>query len=170
MEEIVNRVANSSLVSIDIDQYLDQSERAFFDLKDALFQGMILREKDFRLFVREFDWSQYSGKNVIVYCSVEAIIPAWAYMLIATKLEEHVNMVAMGDEDALENKIVDQAIAQIMRQDLKDAKVVIKGCGSLKNRDYAYFELTRQLMPVVSSIMYGEPCSTVPVFKKRKGN
>lgn len=168
MEEIVNRVAKSPLVSLDFDEYLDQSERVYFDLKDCLFQGLILREKDFREFIKEHDWSQYTGRNVGVYCSEDAIIPSWAYMLVATKLEPFVNVMAFGSTEGLEKALVDRAIDQILDMDLKDAKVVIKGCGNLQSRDYAYFELTKKLTGLVSSIMYGEPCSTVPVYKRRK--
>ncbi|HCX23970.1 MAG TPA: hypothetical protein DHN29_18760 [Cytophagales bacterium] len=168
MEEIVNRVANSSLVSLDFDEFIDQSEQAFFDIKDGLFQGMILREKDFRTYIKEYDWSQYQGKNVGVYCSVDAIVPTWAYMLVATKLDGVANKMVFGQQAELEKELIDEAISQILQKELRDAKVVIKGCGNLQSRDYAFFELTKKLTPIVSSIMYGEPCSTVPVFKRKK--
>ena len=168
MEEIVNRVANSSLVSLDFDEFIDQSEQAFFDIKDGLFQGMILREKDFRTYIKEYDWSQYQGKNVGVYCSVDAIVPTWAYMLVATKLDGVANKMVFGQQAELEKELIDEAISQIPQKELRDAKVVIKGCGNLQSRDYAFFELTKKLTPIVSSIMYGEPCSTVPVFKRKK--
>ncbi|MBR10754.1 MAG: hypothetical protein CMP48_24100 [Rickettsiales bacterium] len=168
MEEIVNRVANSSLVSLDFDEFIDQSEQAFFDIKYGLFQGMILREKDFRTYIKEYDWSQYQGKNVGVYCSVDAIVPTWAYMLVATKLDGVANKMVFGQQAELEKELIDEAISQILQKELRDAKVVIKGCGNLQSRDYAFFELTKKLTPIVSSIMYGEPCSTVPVFKRKK--
>ena len=168
MEEIVNRVANSTLVSLDFDEYIDQSPMTFFDVKDCLYQGLILREKDFRQFIKEFDWSQYDGKNVGVHCSADAIVPTWAYMLVATKLQGIANKMVFGREEELEKELIDEAIQQILKQKLQDAKVVIKGCGNLKSRDYAFFELTKKLAPIVSSIMYGEPCSTVPVYKKKK--
>ncbi|MEQ8472732.1 MAG: DUF2480 family protein [Marinoscillum sp.] len=167
MEEIVNRVAKSPLVSLDFDEYIDQSERTYFDLKECLFQGLILREKDFREFIKDHDWAQYAGKNVGVFCSEDVIIPTWAYMLVATKLEPFVNTMAFGGVDGLEKVLIDQAIDQILSKDLSGAKVVIKGCGALQSRDYAYFELTKNLTGVVSSIMYGEPCSTVPVYKRK---
>lgn len=168
MNEIVNRVANSSLVSIDFDEYLDQSEQGFFDIKQALYNEMILREKDFRLFIKEFDWSVYSGKNVSVFCSVDAIVPTWAYMLIASKLSGIANRMVFGGQADLEKELIDEAINSIMGLGLNDAKVVIKGCGNLVSRDYAYFQLTKKLVPLVQSIMYGEPCSTVPVYKRPK--
>lgn len=168
MDEIVNRVANSALVSLDFDEYLDQTEQAFFDIKEGLFQGLILREKDFRQFIKEFDWSQFQGKNVGVFCSADAIVPTWAYMLVATKLNGVANKMVFGQQEELEKELINEAIQQILIKDLVDAKVVIKGCGNLKSRDYAFFELTKKLTPIVSSIMYGEPCSTVPVYKRRK--
>lgn len=167
-EKIINRVANSPLVSLDFDEYIDQSERAFFDIKDCLFQGMILREKDFRSFIKEYNWSQYQDKNVAVFCSVDAIVPTWAYMLVATKLHNVANKMVFGQEEELEKELIDEAINIILDKDLNEAKVVIKGCGNLKSRDYAFFELTKKLTPKVNSIMYGEPCSTVPVYKKKK--
>ncbi|RED93592.1 DUF2480 family protein [Marinoscillum furvescens] len=166
MEEIVNRVANSSLVSLDLDEFIDQSEREYFDLKDALFQGLILREREFRTYIKEHDWSQYSGKNVGVFCSSDAIIPSWAFMLVATKLAPYARCSAVGERDALEKILIDEAIEKILSLELDDAKVVIKGCGELQSRDYAYFQLTKRLLGRVASIMYGEPCSTVPVYKR----
>lgn len=168
MEEIVNRVASSILISIDLDEYIDHSGRATFDLKEGLYQELILKERDFRDFIKDYDWSRFQGKNVAVYCSVDAIIPSWAFMLVVTKLHPVASLIAFGDEEALERALIDKAIEKILEADLNDAKVVIKGCGSIKSRDYAYFQLTNKLIPRVSSIMYGEPCSTVPVFKKKK--
>lgn len=167
MEEIINRVAGSSLVSLDMDEYMDISDRVSFDLKQGLFQGMILKEKEFRTFIKDYDWNQFQGKNVAVYCSVDTIVPTWAYMLVATRLQPVANVIAFGKEEELEKAIIDRAIEKILKKELQDAKVVIKGCGDIKNRDYAYFQLTNKLTPVVSSIMYGEPCSTVPVFKRK---
>ncbi|WP_258105860.1 DUF2480 family protein [Marinoscillum sp. MHG1-6] len=168
MEEIVNRVANSSLLSIDMDDYLDQNEVIGFDIKDTLFQEMLLREKDFRQFLKEFDWELMRDKNVFVYCSVDVIIPSWAYMLLASKIAPVANVYTIGDENDLERAVIDQAIDKVIDQNqLEGAKVVVKGCGNLKNRDYAYFALTKRLVGLVSSIMYGEPCSTVPVYKKK---
>ncbi len=165
MDEIVNRVANSPLVSIDLDQYMDTAERIKLDIKQFLFEGMLLREKEFRASVREHDWGLYQNKNVMVFCSEDTIIPSWAYMIVMSKLSG-ANIAVFGLEEDLEKRLIDRAIGSILRQDLQDKKVVIKGCGDLKSRDYAYFELTKALVPVVSSLMYGEPCSTVPVFKR----
>jgi hypothetical protein len=165
-EPIVNRVAKSPLLSIDLDEYLDKGEIIAFDLKDCLFQGLILREKDFRDFVKNHDWERYQDKNVHLFCSVDAIIPTWAYMLLVTKLID-ANQVVRGTEEDLEKALIQQAIAKLLAaENLIDAKVVIKGCGNIKNTEYAYTEITRALLPLVSSLMYGEPCSTVPVYKR----
>lgn len=166
--EIVNRVTNSPLQSIDLAEYLDNSETVLFDLSQGLYEGIVLKEKDFRQFVKEFDWTQYKGKNVAVFCSADAIVPSWAYMLVATRLKPIANLIAFGTAEDLEKLRVDEAINRLLTNDLSNAKVVIKGCGNLSNRDYAYFELAKRLTPVVSSLMYGEPCSTVPVYKKPK--
>ncbi len=169
MEEIINRVANSVLLSIDMDDYIDQSECLSFDLKPALFQEILLREKDFRQYLKDFDWEIYRGKNVNVTCSSDAIIPSWAYMLVAAKLSNVANILTIGDSRDLEKAIIEEAINKLIDSvDLNDAKVVIKGCGNLEFRDYAYFRLTQKVLPLVASIMYGEPCSTVPVYKKPK--
>lgn len=166
--EIINRVTNSPLQSIDLAEYLDTSETVLFDLSQGLYEGIVLKEKDFRQFVKEFDWTQYKGKNVAVFCSADAIVPSWAYMLVATRLKPIANLIAFGTAEDLEKLRVDEAINRLLTNDLSNAKVVIKGCGNLSNRDYAYFELAKRLTPVVSSLMYGEPCSTVPVYKKPK--
>lgn len=169
MEEIINRVSNSPLLSLDMDDYIDQSERASFDIKQTLFQELLLKEKDFRQFLKDFDWDIYKDKNVFVHCSADAIIPSWAFMLVAANLSGIANIFTIGDESALEKAIIDKAIANlILNNQIKNAKVVIKGCGHLLNRDYAYFRLTQEVLPLVSSIMYGEPCSTVPVYKRPK--
>lgn len=166
MEEIVNKVAKSALITIDLDDYISQSERVSFDIKQGLFQEILLREKDFRTFIKAFDWEQFRHKNVNVICSVDTIVPSWAYMLVASKLSSVANVVVFGDESDLEKAVINQAIDQLLKSnELTGAKVVIKGCGDLSNRDYAYFEVSRRLCPLVSSMMYGEPCSTVPVYK-----
>lgn len=169
MEEIVNRVAKSPLVSVDLENYIHKGEKVIFDLKDVLFQGMILKEKDFREFTKENDWAAYHDKNVGLVCSADAIVPTWAYMLLVTKLKEHANLVTFGDEDEIERALIDQAIENCLDdQDLANKKVVIKGCGDIKNVEYAYTRITDKLYSQVSSLMYGEPCSTVPIFKRKK--
>jgi len=167
-EEIINRVAASPLVTIDLENYYHQGERVIYDLAQNLFQGVVLREKDLREFVKEHDWSQYEGKNVALICSEDAIVPTWAYMLITTKLEGVANMVVLGNTDILEFALYREALSKISPEDYTDKPVVIKGCGKLPVPESAYVELTRLLKPYVKSIMYGEPCSTVPLYKKPK--
>ncbi|WP_266362479.1 DUF2480 family protein [Tellurirhabdus rosea] len=166
--EIVNRVAKSGLVSLDLEDYYHPGERIVYDLKDNLFMGMILKEKDFRDFLKDHDWSQYAGKNVAVTCSEDAIVPTWAYMLLTLHLAPHANAVVFGSLQDLEEKLYFDAITTIHAEDFRDAKVVVKGCSKVPVPTAAYVEITRKLQPVVASLMFGEPCSTVPLFKRRK--
>lgn len=169
MEEIVNKVAKSSLISVDLDEFMSKGEQVLFDLKDVLHEGLILREKDFRAFIKSNDWSSYESKNVGLICSADAIVPIWAYMLLASALQPYANVVVFGDNSELEKALIDQAIERCLEsQDFDQAKVVIKGCGDVANKEYAYTQVTNGLLPKVTSLMYGEPCSTVPIFKKRK--
>ena len=169
MEEIVNRVAKSPLKSIDLDEFINKGEVAIFDMKEVLLQGLILREKDFREFVKNHDWSSYSGKNVGLVCTADAIVPIWAYMLLSSSLHDFANVVVFGGEEEIEKALINQAVDRcIETENLDGAKVVIKGCGDVRNKEYAYTIVTQRLRPVVSSLMYGEPCSTVPIYKKKK--
>ena len=165
--EIINRVAGSALVTLDLESYYDRHERVVLDIKDWLYQETILREKDFRNYIKEHDWSAYSNKNVAITCSVDAIIPTWAFMLVAISLQPQANMVVYGDLQDLENALFQQALSTIDAKDYEGAKVVVKGCGNFPVPTFAYLEVVRLLTPVVSSIMYGEPCSTVPLYKKK---
>lgn len=165
-EQIINRVAGSSLISLDLAEFIPSGERAVFDLKDYLYQGFILREKDFRAALKEIDWSAFKGKFVAIYCSTDAIIPTWAYMLVASKINSVAAYSMKGTPEELEKRLF---LIELDKKDwsqLKDAKVIIKGCSDLVDPDYSFFEATQRLIPWVSSLMYGEPCSTVPVFKK----
>ncbi|MFY0591896.1 DUF2480 family protein [Roseivirga sp.] len=164
--EIINRVANSPIVSIDLEAYYHEGERVVYDIADNLFQGMILREKDFRAFVKTHDWNQYSGKNVVLVCTADAIVPTWAYMLLTTKLEGKANLVVMGSLETLEFALFKEALSQIDLSELENRPVVVKGCGDLPVPESAYVEVARLLKPIVKSLMYGEPCSTVPLYKK----
>jgi hypothetical protein len=166
--EIINRVSNSGLISFDLEEYYHKGERVVFDIKDNLFQGLILKEKDFREFLKNHDWTFYKNKNVGIICSEDAIVPTWAYMLLVSKMEPYANMVVFGDLSDLEQSLFKDALNRIDLSHFKDAKVVIKGCGNFPVPIYAYTEITRLLRPVASSIMYGEPCSTVPIYKKAK--
>jgi Protein of unknown function (DUF2480) len=166
-ETFINKVAESGLISIDLETYYPRGETAVFDLKDYLFMGMILKEKDFREALKKIDWSVYQNKHVALTCSADAIIPVWAWMLVVTYLEPVAASVVMGDEKELHKTLFLKNIAAINPEEFTDKRVVIKGCGEIPIGDYAYMEITKLLRPVAKSIMYGEPCSTVPVYKKR---
>jgi hypothetical protein len=167
-KDIVNRVASSSLVTFDLEQYYPAGERVFIDIKDQLFQGLILKEKDFRAYLKSHDWSGYRDKFVAVACSVDAIIPAWAYMLLTSALQPFARKIVFGSREDLETKIFFEVLSEINWEQFTNAKVVIKGCSKVNVPTAVYVESTRLLMPYAASIMFGEPCSTVPVYKKRR--
>lgn len=167
-EPIVNRVAKSGLVTLDLEDYYHPGERLVYDLKDNLFMGLILKEKDFREFLKAHDWSQYTGKNIAITCTEDAIIPTWAYMLLTLQLQPYANMVVFGNLKDLEEKLYFDAIARIEPEDYRDARVVVKGCSKVPVPTAAYVEITRLLKPVVQTLMFGEPCSTVPLYKRPK--
>jgi len=166
-ENIVNKVAASGLVTLNLEQYYNQGERVVYDIKENLFHGLMLREKDFREFIKTHDWTFYTGKNVAVICSADAIVPTWAYMLLATKMKPYANEIVFGGLDTLETVLITKALSKIDLDTFKDQRVVIKGCGDIEVPVAAYLEITNLLSPVVKSIMYGEPCSTVPVYKRK---
>lgn len=166
--EIVNRVALSPLVTYDLADHYDSSARVEFDIKDQLFQGMILREKDFRAFLKEHDWSEYEGKHVCVHCSVDAIIPGWAWMLLGVYLEPVAKTLVYGNLEDLEKEIWRHALDQIDYEALAGKKIVVKGCGDIEIPQATYVEFIRRLRPIADKLMYGEPCSTVPLYKKPK--
>ena len=168
MEELINKVAQSALVTFNLEELIHPGERVVYDIKDNLFMGLILKEKDFRAFIKENDWSVYKGKNVAIINSADAIVPTWAYMLLATKLQVFANRYVFGNLDDLEQVLFQEALSRINPEDYRDAKVVVKGCGSIPVPTFAYVEIMNILLPVVSSIMYGEPCSTVPLYKRPK--
>lgn len=168
MEEIINRVAQSALTTFNLEELIHPGERIVFDIKDNLFHGLILREKDFREFIKTHDWTQYDGKNVAIICSADAIVPTWAYMLLATKLQGHAHRYTFGSLEELEQELFHEAIAAVEPEDYRDAKVVVKGCGSIPVPTYAYVAIMQKLLPVAASLMYGEPCSTVPLYKRPK--
>lgn len=167
-KEIVNRVTSSSLVTFDLEEYYRPDERVLIDIKDQLFQGLILKEKDFRDFIKGHDWSQYKNKLVAVYCSADAIVPTWAYMLLAIALEPFAQKVFFGTIEALEHELFREALAKIDWEQYRNAKVVVKGCSKVNVPVSAYVEATGKLKPIVASLMFGEPCSTVPLYKKSK--
>jgi hypothetical protein len=165
---IINRVSNSGLITIDLEDLYHPGERLVYDLKQNLFQELILREKDFRDFLKTHDWTQYAGKNVAITCTADAIVPSWAYMLLAVHLAPYAHMVVFGTIDDLEDALFRDALAAINPEDYRDAKVVVKGCSKYPVPLSAYVEISRKLQPVVASLMYGEPCSTVPIYKRKK--
>jgi hypothetical protein len=167
MEQIINKVAQSGLITFNLEDYYDKNERVVFDIKECLYMGLILREKDFREFVKTNNWEQYRDKNLAITCSADAIVPTWAYMLIASKLSGIANYYFFGDLNNLENSLFQKALSDIDVEYYRDKKLVIKGCGNLPVPINAYVEISRLLLPVVNSIMYGEPCSTVPVYKRK---
>ncbi|HVX24871.1 MAG TPA: DUF2480 family protein [Parafilimonas sp.] len=164
---IINRVTESGLIILDLKTFYPKEEIKIFDLKDYLFRGLIIKEKDFREALKNTNWQQYANTNVAVTCSADAIIPVWAYMLIATYLQPVAKNIVLGDEKKLIETILMQNINRISINEYQDKRVVIKGCGDVAIPDSIYMQITALLLPHVKSIMYGEPCSTVPVFKKK---
>ena len=166
--EIVNKVAESGLINFDLEEYYPKGERVLFDVKDLLFEGLILKEKDFREFVKNEDWSKYKDKYVAVFCSADAIIPTWAFMLLSAHLEPFAKKIVFGDLEMLETSLYMEILGKIDFSSFSDQRVIIKGCSNLPVPKSAYVEITRLLRPVAKSIMYGEACSNVPLYKKPK--
>ena len=167
MEEIVNRVSNSQLITFDLEEFYTPGERVLFDMKDFLFQGIILKEKDFRESVKSHDWSQYNGKHVAITCSVDAIIPTWAFMLLSIALQPYAKRVVFGNLSELESQLFYDSFSEIDWEKYRDKKMIIKGCSKVEVPLSAYVEVTYRLRSIANSIMFGEPCSTVPLFKKK---
>ncbi|WP_316840718.1 DUF2480 family protein [Pedobacter gandavensis] len=166
-ENFVNKVAASGLITFNLEEYYHSGERVVYDIKDNLFHGLMLREKDFREFIKTHDWASYTGKNIAVICSADAIVPTWAYMLLANKLKPYANEVVFGSLETLESVLFTKALAKIDLNAFAGERVVIKGCADIDVPISAYVEITSLLTPVVKSIMYGEPCSTVPIYKRK---
>jgi len=166
MDEIVNKVAASGLVTINLEEHFPQGDRVSIDLAEQLWQGLALREKDFRAWIQSHDWSQYQGKHVAVFCSVDAIVPAWAYMLVASALSDHAATVVHGSRVDLEQVLFRNMIDSLDMNEYLDKRCIVKGCSHLPVPQSAYAHLVVKLRPVARSIMFGEPCSTVPVFKR----
>ncbi len=166
-ETIVNKVAESGLITLDLEEYYPKGEIKIFDLKDHLFMGLILKEKDFRTALQNKDWTEYKDAYVGITCSNDAIIPAWAYMLVTTYLQPVAKEVVFGDEKSVVNTVFIKRISAINGEDYIDKRIIVKGCGDVQVPETAYLEITNKLRPYVKSIMYGEACSNVPVYKKR---
>lgn len=167
-ETFINKVAESGIVTLNLEDYFSKQVISVFDMKDYLFMELILKEKEFRERLKELDLSIYENKVVALTCSADAVIPMWAYMLAASVLQPVAKEIIFGNEDEAAKTILLKNINQIDTQEYIDKRVVIKGCGDLPITESAYVEITKRLRPVAKSIMYGEPCSTVPVFKKTK--
>jgi hypothetical protein len=166
--ELVNRVANSGLLTLDLEDFYPAGEVVSFDLKDYLFMGLILKEKDFREALKNHDWSQYEGKNLAVFCSADAIIPMWAYMLVAASAAPFARDIVQATPEQFVDMAFQKAIAQLDLSTYTNQRIVVKGCSDKPVPPSAYLEVTRRLQPVALSVMFGEPCSTVPVYKRSK--
>ncbi|MEO8794328.1 MAG: DUF2480 family protein [Daejeonella sp.] len=166
-ENIVNKVAQSGLISLDLADLYPKGERVIYDIKENLFHGLILREKDFREFVKENDWTKYQDLHVGIICSADAIVPTWAYMLLSTKLKPYAASIVFGDLNVLESILFERALGKIDIEVYRDQRVVVKGCGDIEVPTSAYLEITSKLTGIAKSIMYGEPCSTVPIYKRK---
>jgi hypothetical protein len=163
---LVNRVAQSGLITLDLETFYPEGEIVAFDLKDYLFMGLILKEKDFREALRAHDWTQYAGKNVAVFCSADAIIPMWAYMLVTAYAAPYARDVFQGQPEQLVEAAFLKKIAALDLASYEGKRLVVKGCSDRPVPPSAYVEITRRLQPIALSIMFGEPCSTVPVYKR----
>ncbi len=164
---IINKVTQSALETIDLEQFYPEGEIIVFDLKDFLFMELILKEKEYREKLKNTDWKIYENKNVCITCSADAILPLWAYMLAVTYLQPVVKDVIVGDEKFMHEVLFLKNLSKINPKDYEGKRVVVKGCGDKPISAVAYAEITKILRPVAKSIMYGEPCSTVPIYKQR---
>ena len=166
-EEIINRVANSKLITVDLEDYYPKGNRILFDIKDWLLEGLVLREKDFREQVSLHDWSQYQDSYIALTCSTDAIIPAWAFMLISIQLQPFAKKIIIGDLESLETSIYQDIINDLDVSDFQDKPLIIKGCSKKPVPQNAYIMLSNKLKPIAKSIMYGEACSSVPLYKNK---
>jgi len=162
---IVNKVANNGLINIDLEDYYPKGKRVQIDIKSQLFQELILREMDFRVWIQSHDWSQYKDAFVAVFCSADAIVPVWAYMLITAQLEPLAKRIVFGDLETLEAELYKEIVDNLDVSEFTDKRLIIKGCGNLPVPRAAFLMLTNKLRPIAKSIMYGEACSTVPIYK-----
>ena len=166
-ETFVNKVAQSGLVTLDPASFYPAGERVIYDIKDNLFMELMLREKDFREFVKGHDWSAYAGKNVGITCTADAIVPAWAYMLLANRMAPYAKEVVFGNAEVLETVLFEKEMNKVDFEQYRDQRIVLKGCGDIPVPTSAYVELTKRLTPIAKSLMFGEPCSTVPIYKRK---
>lgn len=166
-DKIVNRVASSQLINIDLEDFYPEGERVLFDIKEWLFAEQILKERDFRKFVKNHNWNTYQNKYIALTCSTEAIIPSWAYLLISVELSPFAKKIVVGNLETLETSIFQEIIDRLPVKNYINKPVIIKGCSNKPIPETAYIQLIARLLPFVRSIMYGEACSNVPLFKKQ---
>jgi hypothetical protein len=166
-ETIVNKVADSSLVILDLEEFYPKEEIIVFDLKEYLYMGLILKEKDFRQALQNIPREQYQNKNIALNCTADAVIPMWAYVLAASWFQPFAKAIIFGDRQTFISVQMVKSLSQVDGEDYKDKRVVIKGCGDMHIPEAAYVEITNKLRPYAKSIMYGEPCSTVPIYKRK---
>jgi hypothetical protein len=165
--EIINRVSNSALITFDLEEYYEAGDRVLLDIKDQLYEGLILKEKDFREFIKNNNWSSYQDKLVAVTCSTDAILPTWAFMLVAIALRPYAKRVEFGTLDDLEEILFRETLSKVNWDQFRDAKVIVKGCSKVNVPSSAYVFTVSKLQPIVSSLMFGEACSTVPLYKRK---
>ena len=166
-EEIINRVSSSKLITIDLEDFYPEGKRIIVDISIWLYEGLILKEKDFRKSAEQHDWSQYRDAYVALCCLTDAIIPSWAYLLITTKLSPFAKRIVVGNLDLLETTIFQEIISNLQLDSYKDRPIIIKGCSNKPIPETASVQLIEKLQPIVKSIMFGEACSTVPLFKSQ---
>ena len=167
MTDIINRVTESGLISLDLADYKPKIDIEGIDISNQLWQGLVLKEKDFRQWIKENNWEQFKDKAVFIHCSTDAIIPTWAFMLIASKLENNASIFLVGSKEDVQKQIILQNIKNENLNNFIDGRVIVKGCSDIPCPNFAMVELLKHLQPVVKSLMYGEPCSTVPIFKRK---
>lgn len=168
MDEIINKVEKSGLISLDLEDFYPKEPRMLFDLKDYLYEGLVLREKEFRENLSKLDWKMYENAYVAVTCTSDAIVPSWSYLLIANYLTGVAKLISFGTIEDLERDIFTEIIDKMDVDSYKDKKIIIKGCSRKPVPQNAYLQLIQKLKPIASSLMFGEACSTVPIFKKKK--
>lgn len=167
MDEIRNRVQESGIITLDLADFKPKGEIVEVDIANQLWQGLVLKEKDFRTWIKENNWEVFQGKNVFVNCSADAIIPTWAYMLVSSSLLPFVNHVIVGSKDELIHELILREINSLNIETYQDGRIIIKGCSDIPFPAFAMVTLMKRLQPIAKSIMYGEPCSAVPVFKRK---
>ncbi len=167
MDEIKNKVKESGLIQLDLADFKPKEKMVELDLASQLWQGLVLKEKDFRTWIKTENWEQYENHAVYIHCSADAIIPTWAYMLVASALHTRSAYVVVGSKAALEKALIKRNIEQLDLTDFQEGKVIIKGCSDISCPEFAMVTLVQKLQLTVVSIMYGEPCSTVPIYKRK---